>query len=200
MTWRVKGSYFEACNCDAICPCRSVGGRDGSRSTYGVCQFVLSWHIDDGHFDDVRLDGLEAVMAGFYDDDEPRSPWRISLYIDERATDEQFGALADIFLGRAGGTARSNYAAAIAEVNGVHRAHLDLGHEHGAWRIGVEGRITVQASQLFPSEETVACGIPGLDHPGQELVASRMMVQDAPLSWDVNGRCAFATDFDYAST
>ena len=27
--WRVRGSYFEGCNCEAICPCRSVGGRPG---------------------------------------------------------------------------------------------------------------------------------------------------------------------------
>jgi len=43
--WEVAGSYFEACNCDVICPCRSVGGRPGGRSTHGVCQFVLSWQV-----------------------------------------------------------------------------------------------------------------------------------------------------------
>jgi len=30
--WRVQASYFEACNCEAICPCRSVGGRPGQRA------------------------------------------------------------------------------------------------------------------------------------------------------------------------
>ena len=49
--WRPSGSYFEACNCDAICPCRRQGGRkltDGS--TYGVCSFALSWHVVAGQF------------------------------------------------------------------------------------------------------------------------------------------------------
>jgi hypothetical protein len=27
--WRVSGSYLEACNCEAICPCRRIGGRAG---------------------------------------------------------------------------------------------------------------------------------------------------------------------------
>jgi hypothetical protein len=31
------------------------------------------------------------------------------------------------------------------------------------------------------------------------LVADVMAVDDVPLSWDVEGRCAFATDFDYRS-
>lgn len=32
-----------------------VGDKPGSRSTYGVCQFALSWQIADGFADDVRL-------------------------------------------------------------------------------------------------------------------------------------------------
>ena len=27
--WRISGSYLEACNCQAICPCRRIGGRPG---------------------------------------------------------------------------------------------------------------------------------------------------------------------------
>ena len=27
--WRISGAYFESCNCEAICPCRMVGGRQG---------------------------------------------------------------------------------------------------------------------------------------------------------------------------
>ena len=45
MQWRVRGSYFEACNCDAICPCRSVRGAPGGPSTSGVCFGTLSWHV-----------------------------------------------------------------------------------------------------------------------------------------------------------
>jgi len=26
MSWRIAGRYLEACNCEAICPCRRVGG------------------------------------------------------------------------------------------------------------------------------------------------------------------------------
>ena len=51
--WRIRGSYFESCNCDAICPCRMVGGRKGGRSTHGICFGVLSWLVEEGHAGDV---------------------------------------------------------------------------------------------------------------------------------------------------
>lgn len=47
--WRLTGRYVEACNCDAICPCRRVSG-EGGRAQYELCQFALAWTVDDGHF------------------------------------------------------------------------------------------------------------------------------------------------------
>jgi len=47
--WRAQASYFEACNCEAICPCRSEGGRPGGPSSYGECFGALSWHVRGDH-------------------------------------------------------------------------------------------------------------------------------------------------------
>jgi hypothetical protein len=195
--WRVRGSYFEACNCEAICPCRSVGGRPGGRSTYGICQFALSWHVEHGHAGEVDLSGLDVVMAGFYLDDEPGSPWQVVLYVDDRAPEAAARWLERIFLGRAGGSAHDNFAGAITVVHRVRRARISLSHEPGTWSMGVEGHVRVAARQVVASDEPVACGIPGLDRPGSELVAEQLAVDDDPLSWEMRGRCAFTTDFDY---
>lgn len=63
--WRVAGSYFEACNCEAICPCRRQGGQKlTTGSTYGVCDFALSWRVMQGRFRDLDLTGLSVVLAG----------------------------------------------------------------------------------------------------------------------------------------
>src|ERR1700745_2388705 len=80
VSWRIRGSYFESCNCDAICPCRRIDGVAGGRSTHGVCLGVLSWLIADGAVDGTDLSGLPAAMATRYSDDEPRSPWTWLLY------------------------------------------------------------------------------------------------------------------------
>jgi hypothetical protein len=197
--WAVAGSYFEACNCEAICPCRRVGDRAGGRSTYGVCQFGLSWQIERGIADGLRLDDLAVVMAGWYDDDEPGSPWRVSLYIDDRAGYEQNAALAAIFLGRAGGATLRNFAAAIGTVHAVRRARIELSHVPRRWSIRAGAYLTVRAETAVDAPAPVACGIPGLDRPGQEVIAGTFRMEDAPLGWDLRGRCGFATDFSYSS-
>jgi hypothetical protein len=198
-SWSVSGSYFEACNCTAICPCRVVGDRPGGRSTHGTCRFVLSWQVREGQADGLSLDGLGVVMAGEYDDDEPSSPWTVSLYVDERADDEQLQALSDIFLGRAGGGTFDNFASAIATVHNVRRAAISLTHQRRRWRIRASGYISVSASREVAAPGPVACGIPGLDRPGQEVVSDELLVTDGPLAWDFRERCGFATDFRYAS-
>jgi hypothetical protein len=195
--WSAAGTYFEACSCKAICPCRQVGGRDGGRSTEGICEFALSWAIRRGHADGVDLVGRQVVMVGKYDDDEPGSPWTVRLFIDDGADDAQHDALEAIFLGRAGGTPSRNYTPAIADVASVERARVELDHARRHWRIRVAEIVDVAATDEVPSAETVACGIPGLDQPGQEVISSRLRVSAPPLTWEWNDRCGFATKFDY---
>ena len=197
--WRLSGSYFEACNCVAVCPCRSQGGRKGGRSTFGVCDFALSWRILEGRAASLELSGLGVVLAGSYNDDEPESPWHIALYLDERADDEQRYALTEIFLGRAGGTTLGNFARLIGEVYAVRPARIELDHGPNGQRINAEGYVTVHGVEPVDSVESITCGIPGHDHPGQEWRTDLQWVADPPLAWEVRGRCGFATNFDYSS-
>jgi hypothetical protein len=203
--WRVRGSYVEACNCEAVCPCRRHGDRPGGLSTYGVCDFALSWHVADGSAADLDLSGLDVVLAGSYVDDRSVAPdatlgeWGVALYVDLAASDAQAGALEEIFLGRAGGRTLVNFAAAIGTVHAVRRARVRLEHRSGREHIAVENFVTVRGFRPVPTDEPVSCGIPGHDHPGNELVVGVMRVDDVPLVWEVAGRCGFATDFDYCS-
>lgn len=197
--WRLTGRYVEACNCEAICPCRKTGDRDGSRAQYQLCQFALAWTVDSGHFGDLDMAGLQAVMAGYWDEDEPGVPWRVQLYVDERADEAQRSALADVFLGRAGGTPTRNYTPAIKEVYGVRPVGIEVVHARGSQQIRVGDAVKVLARAPFPSEASVSCGIPGHDRPGEELVHETLKVEDGPLSFEFHGRCGFAATFDYRS-
>lgn len=202
LPWHISGSYFEACNCEAVCPCRRIGGgmgRDGGRSTYGVCEFALSWRVFTGHAGTTDLSGLSAVMAGRYDDDEDASPWRVALYVDERADAVQQHALTQIFLGRVGGTVFRNFASAIGEVYSVRLARIELDHTDGSQSMRAGSFVSVIASEPVDADGPVSCGIPGHDHPGQELRVSLLRVEEPPLRLEVNGRCGFASDFDYES-
>jgi hypothetical protein len=197
--WSVQGTYFEACSCLPICPCRQVGGRPRGRSTFGVCDFALSWWIARGHSGVLDLAGRQVVMVGSYDDDQPGAPWTVSLFVDDVADGEQRVALADIFLARAGGTPSRNYGGAIHTVADVHSAHIELDHQRRHWRIRVDGRVEVDADEEVESDESVACGIPGLDHPGQEVRSGILRVEAGPLAWEWSDRCGFATNFAYRS-
>ena len=201
-TWRVRGSYFEACNCDAICPCRQVGGRPGGPSTYGECFGGLSWQIVDGVADGRDLSDLRVVMAlRYFDNVEPSTHWEVVLYVDERASDEQYAALAHIFLGRAGGSVAALYGPAIGTVHAVRRAKIELEHTAPRRRIGVVGYLSVEAEGDASAIGDVQCGIPGFDHPGTELHGDLLTSADPSLRWEVRGRrhAAFTTDFDYVS-
>lgn len=198
--WRVRGSYFEVCNCEAPCSCRRIGGRAPLGLQLDACQFALSWVIAEGHFGEHRLDGLRVAMAGFFKKDE-RGPagrlWRVVLYIDDRATPEQASALTEIYLGRAGGSAFENYAKSIVEIYAVRRAAIELDHTPGQERLKIGEWVEASTERYLNVPETVTCGIPGHDRPGAELVASVMRVDYPPLQWVMTGRCGFASDFEF---
>ncbi|HET6725443.1 MAG TPA: DUF1326 domain-containing protein [Gammaproteobacteria bacterium] len=195
--WQLSGSYFEVCNCNAPCPCRRLGDKPGGRSTYETCDFALSWLVRDGKAGAVLLNGLSVVLAGTFSDDEPGSPWRVILYVDDRADAEQRQALENIFLGRAGGTPAKSYGPAINEIQAIKQARIELDHTRGRERFKVEPFVEAATAEPFPTAEPISCGIPGHDHPGQELVATHMRVSDGTFDWTVKGRCGFATEFDY---
>ena len=199
--WSVRGSYFEGCNCEAICPCRSVRGAPGGPSTHGECFGALSWHVHAGVADGVDLSDLLVVMTlRYFDRVQPSTRWEVVLYVDERADEAQFDALTSIFLGRAGGTVAAQYGRAIGEVHAVRRAHIEVEHVAPRKRIGVAGYVTLEAEDPASLPGEVACGIPGLDHPGIELYNDIARSDDVALRWEVVGRGAsFATDFDYRS-
>src|SRR5436305_9161187 len=109
MSWRIRGTYFEACNCEAICPCRRINGVAGGRSTHGICMGVLSWLIEEGSADETDLAGFPVALASRYSDDEQGSPWTWILYLDARASAVQRGALEAVFSGRLGGDAEKHF-------------------------------------------------------------------------------------------
>jgi len=200
--WWVRGTYFEGCNCAAICPCRSIHGEPGGPSTYGICYGAVSWHVLEGQWGSTDLADLRAVLSlRFKDDVQPSTPWEVVLYVDERADEAQHDALADIFLGRAGGTPVSQYATAIGHIHAVRRAQITLEHVAPRKRIDIVGYLRIEAEDAASDEGDVRCGIPGFDHPGTELYADYLKSTDEALTWEVRGKrnASFATDFSYSS-
>ena len=201
LPWHVAGRYFESCNCEAICPCRMIGGVPGGRSTYGICFGVLSWLIDEGRAGDVALGGLATALVVRYSDDEPGSPWTFLLHVDERGGERQREALAGIFLGRLGGEGilRLPWVRKPAELVAVRMSRIELEHAPGGYALRVGAAVTLRASRPVETDVPVACGIPGYHQPGTELYADELTVHDEPFEWELAGNCAFVSAFAYAS-
>jgi len=199
LAWAVRGNYLEACNCDAICPCRRIGGRSGGRSTTGTCQGALSWAVEVGHAGALDLSGLGVVLACRYHDDEPGSPWTYALYVDERGGPGEREALARIFTGAAGGSAVAHFPWAWKDSRllGWRAAPIEIEHTPGRGWFRVGGFVEVRASKPVASGETVTCVIPGHERSGRELIAESLEVSDRELDFSFRGNCAYESDFDY---
>lgn len=92
--WRIKAREFANCNCDYGCPCQF-----NALPTYGNCEAVAAYEFDEGHFGDVRLDGLRAAGLYTWPEAVHEGNGTMQLIIDERADDAQREALLTIMQG-----------------------------------------------------------------------------------------------------
>ncbi len=92
--WAIKGPHFMNCNCDYGCPCQFA-----ALPTDGTCKAVVAWRIDEGHFGDVKLDGLIGVNTYAWPGAIHKGNGAMQSIIDERADDEQRDALAAVLRG-----------------------------------------------------------------------------------------------------
>jgi hypothetical protein len=198
--FRIRGSYFESCNCDPICPCRRIDGMGGGRSTHGVCLGVLTWLIEEGRAGDVDLAGQPVALAIRYSDDEPGSPWTWILYLDAGGTEEQRAALEAIFTGALGGDPETHFPWVwkASEHVATRAVQIDVDHTRRRQRLRIRDRVSVRIRDRYDGREAVTCVIPGHDRAGEELVANELVVEDGPLAFAFRGVCGYGSSFEYA--
>ncbi len=89
-SWVLKGTEYGHCNCDYGCPCQ-FNGRPSSAD--GDCRVVQFVQIDEGHYGDVKLDGLRFVLLAGWPGPLHEGNGEYQVVIDERANDEQREAI-----------------------------------------------------------------------------------------------------------
>ena len=93
--WEIKATEYANCNCSYGCPCQF-----NALPTHGNCQYVASFQIEQGHFGEVKLDGLRAVTMGKWPGPIHEGNGTMRVVIDERADPRQREALAKILTGQ----------------------------------------------------------------------------------------------------
>lgn len=195
--WRLKGSYFEACNCEAACPCNFLGP-----PTEGQCTALAAWHIEDGTFDGTRLDGLNVALAVHAPGHMLHTKWKVALYLDDRASTAQSEALAQLFSGKAGGVTEklSGFIGEVAGIRNVPIAFQAEGRKRSI-RIGDLGAAEIEAIEGEGGGDTILQNPPLNLAPGQPLVVARSKryrFADHGMSVEVSNKNGFYAPFTYA--
>jgi hypothetical protein len=194
--WELKGSYFETCNCEAVCPCNFLGP-----PTEGTCTVLVGWHIDRGEFEGMGLDGLNVALVAHAPGHMLETKWKVALYVDDRASDGQRDALTRIFSGQAGGFL-AHVAGLIGEVAGVRSVPIEFRSEGRtrSIRIGAVPRAAIKAIEGAGGDEVLIRNPPFNLSPGEPLVAARSehcRFADFGMQMEVSNRNGFYAPFTY---
>ena len=98
--WQMRGTGYEFCNCDFGCGC-NFGGFPNSKD--GSCRALVGLHIAEGRCGDVTFDGLKCAAILEWPKAIHEGDGKCVFVVEPSTSDEQIGALAQIFTGKLGG-------------------------------------------------------------------------------------------------
>jgi len=163
MAWKLEGTYFETCSCEVVCPCTAslALGAD-----YDRCRVTLVFNIVSGDVEGTDVSGLKVAAIA----DSPKvmsdGNWRLGVFIDEAASDEQAERLGAVFSGQLGGPMEA-LGPLVGENLGAERAPIEVaegGLRHSV-RIGDTIDFEIEDVVPFGSESGVPVRLSGIFHP-----------------------------------
>jgi hypothetical protein len=203
--WHITGDWFDTCNCSIPCPCTFA-----QAPTTGDCEGILAWHIREGNYGDVRLDGLSVMAVGAFTGNiwEGNTKASMAIFIDERADERQRDALQKIFGGHVGGWP-GTFANFIGEVRGVEFARIDfhVDDDLASWRAQIPGKLTSSAEALggpttLPGKRVQVHNAGGSETgPGGVATYGKATADRADafgFKWDRTGRSSKHIGFDWS--
>jgi hypothetical protein len=131
--WRLKGIGFEFCNCQPGCTCNFSGF---PTSPDGSCKAAVGNRITEGHCGDVDLSSIDAVAIIDWPGPIHDGNGRAVFVVPPSVSDEQLGALAQIFTGALGGMPWAILGPTF-EVTGVVREEVTINDD------GIESSLSI---------------------------------------------------------
>jgi hypothetical protein len=149
MAWNLTGSYTETCSCDLICPCNASFDHG---ATYDFCRVTLVFNIGEGQVDGIDIGGLKVAAIADTPKVMTEGNWRLGVFIDDRASDEQFEKLLQVFTGQLGGPMAA-VAPLVGEILGTERASINVVDD------GLRHSVTIGEVIDFEIEDIVPFGV-----------------------------------------
>lgn len=143
--WRIKGPSINTCNCDIGCPCQF-----NSLPTHGNCRALAGIQVDEGHFGDVKLDGVRFGVLVAWPGPIHEGKGEAQPFIDAEATPEQRDAVLAIIAGE--------HTDPGATIFNVFAATLDTVHEPIIAPISFEADIEARTARMsVPDVVDMSC-------------------------------------------
>jgi hypothetical protein len=176
MAWNLKGTYFETCSCDLMCPCNMSFDHG---ATYDYCRVTLVFNIKEGEIEGTDVGGLKVAAIADTPKVMTEGNWKLGMFIDEQASDEQMEKLTAVFGGQKGGP-MEGIVPFVGEMLGVERAAIEIvedGLNHSV-RIGSAVDFEIEDIVPFGIETGQPVRLTGMFHP----VASEFNAAEAKRS------------------
>jgi hypothetical protein len=168
MAWNLKGNYVETCSCELMCPC-NLSFDHGA--TYDFCRVTLVFDIHEGEIEGTDIGGLKVAAVADTPKIMTEGNWRLGIFVDEQASDEQAEKLVEVFTGQRGGP-MAGLAPLVGDVLGVERARIEIdedGLRHSV-RVGDAIDFEIQDIVPFGVETGEPVRFSGMFHPvGSDL-------------------------------
>jgi hypothetical protein len=176
MSWRLKGSYVETCSCDLICPCNASFDHG---ATYDYCRVVLAFNIREGEIEGTDIAGCKVAAIADTPKVMTEGNWRIGVFVDDQATDEQADKLVKVFSGQLGGPMEA-LGPLVGEFAGVERAPIEFRDDGVRHSVRVGDAIDFEIEDIVPfgKENGEPVRFAGMFHP----VASDLTIAEATRS------------------
>jgi hypothetical protein len=146
MAWNLKGSYFETCSCDLMCPCNMSFDHG---ATYDYCRLTLVFNIREGSIEGTDVGGLKVAAIV----DSPKvmtdGNWRLGLFVDANASEEQANLLTAVMTGQKGGP-MEGLSPLVGEFLGVERAPIEIVEEGLTHSIRIGDAIDFEIKDIVP--------------------------------------------------
>ncbi|MDP9235574.1 MAG: DUF1326 domain-containing protein [Actinomycetota bacterium] len=163
MSWNIKGSYVETCSCELMCPC-NLSFDHGA--TYDFCRVTLVFNIKEGEIEGTDVGGIKVAAIADTPKIMTEENWRLGVFVDEKATDEQADKLVAVFGGQLGGPMAA-LAPLVGEMLGVERVPIEIvddGLRHSV-RIGDAIDFEIEDIVPFGVETGQPVRFDGMFHP-----------------------------------